>query len=323
MSCTHQDLIETDPAGRSVCGVCGEVLRGAYQGVIPYGSGPDLMDRSQSEAVLHTPTTLAMVDSIIRQCEGSGGVQIPQHLRERVLAVLSAFKQATGMRPVYSYENLIRTALLVVIRSAGLPVPASKIIPRDDGRTSPAFALLTRFEHMLGLQIQPLDQSLLVRHCVEVILTNMRERGIYPCRILFLQPKSDIEDDVSYTVTRVLKLYCGLSNSRAAGKLHLILACSYLVVRFGCEQHPAFKSRNLSLSSCIRILDMNEFSQSVFKHYEAVRNLSFDLLTGIGIRRKDEREIFEHLADLEEHCDSRNIISKRMKLISETLDNSA
>lgn len=319
MSCAHEQ-VDYDPAGRPVCGECGEVLDQATHLVTleigPSGPRGVSVPSSIPKDEAPSPTTLSMVDSICDQCEKSGGIQITPEIKDRIVHLIVAYKLSTGMRIVYSYENLIRTALFVLLRETGNTVPASKLIPRFDGKKAPLFRLLSKMNQLMGLRSETIDSTVLVQHCAEVILLRLKNQKTYPIRLLDGLAKRDLLVDVTTLACRILRIYGEYAEQEPIQNLAHALAVTYFAIRYGCEHSPTLKKRDLSLSNCIKDLDLKDSEHAVFRSYEDLKAFAFRSLEEIGIRSSLEEMVIKHLDDIEQRKHSKFHLAKRIKLLN-------
>jgi hypothetical protein len=321
MVCQH-DHVEYDPAGRPVCTTCGEVLEEATH-YVSTEVGPKavrgvLVPAAAPKEEIPSPTTFSLVESVCAQCERTAKIQISTDLKDRLMHLLVAFKLSTGLRPVYSYENLIRTGLLVVLRESGHAIQASKLIPRFDGKRAPLFRLLSKMNQLLGLRMESVNSDVLIQHCSEILLSELRRKNLYPLKILTGERKQDLLDDIVTIACRLLALMTEHGNFGPRPRLTHAVACTYFAVRYGCDHHPSLKKRDFTLLSSIEVLELAESEHTIYKQYEELKNFLMKGLQGIGYRVSDERQVIEHLTEIEGNQRARAQLSKRIRLISES-----
>jgi hypothetical protein len=261
---------------------------------------------------------MSLVESVCSQCEKSAKLQISVDQKHRLVHLLTAFKLSTGLRPVYSYENLIRTGLLVVLRESGQTVPANKLIPRFDGKKAPLFRLLSRMNQLLGLRMGSVNSEVLIQHCSEILLSELRRKDLYPSNIVNRIKKEDLLDDVVELADRLLKLAMQNGKFGPTPRLTHAVACSYFAIRYGCDHRPSLKKRDFTILSCIAALELTESEHSIYKHYEELKSFLMKGLQSIGIRVLDERKVIEHLTEIEDNQLSRAQLSKKIRIISES-----
>jgi hypothetical protein len=307
MSCDHRGKIDDDVLSRSVCSLCGEVLIQIEEPVLGSSPGGDYAQIS--------PTARTLIDSICLQFQQSSGVLLPPELRDRVNQLVAMYRSACGTSPVFSFENLVRASLLVILRGARIAVPPSKIIPRFDGKNSSIFRLLSRMHSSLGVKMEPLDAKMLINHCVEVVLSRLGQSDIYPDKIVSGAGDRDLLCDVVSLSSRVLEIMVSHGPFATTARLSQAVACTYYVIRNGCVHSPRMRKRDLTLLSCIRMLNLEGSEQSVYKNFEEINSFFKQCLIDIGVRDGEGQGI-TYLRDIERKLSSKMHLSKKIRLIS-------
>jgi hypothetical protein len=272
--------------------------------VVPTGSTPE-------DGV--TPVTAAKIEAICKQCEQQANFTIPTDMYQRITRLVGAYRLSIGQKSVSSYENVIRTAILIVVRAAGFSIPANKIVPRFDGRKAPVFKLMSELNSLLGLTMTTPSAELLCRHCSDIILADMTERGIF---------SSTQDTPGSEKVSQAYALMRLMADEGFFGSAPLLtqaVACTYFVIRHGCEyKQPSEKKRILTLSRCIKILELQDSEKSIFRYYELLSAFLKKGLLDIGIREWDERTAFENLPKIQHNIAGKAQLAKRIKLIEDS-----
>lgn len=318
MSCRHERL---DPQNSRICLDCGEVLdRRSYESLESWSpsdqsrdSFPFLNDNGRALLQLY-----AKIETICDQCALQANIHLSVAVRRHVTDLVTAYKYAVSPSIVHSFEDIIRTAILVYVRSSEYSVPVSKIIPRFDGKRAPAFRILSKINEILGTRAPSLTPHSLILHIAETILNHLKDKGIYPGRLIGFAAKADVTDDVVLQSTRLMRLLSDNGRFPEVPRFSQALACVYIVVRFGSEYHRTLKPRDLSLTACISLLSMDEENQSVFKAFELARRFLKQALTEVGIRGKSESLAFTNLDSIETKYSAKAHLSKRLKVITES-----
>ena len=317
MSCQHERL---DPQNQTICLDCGEVLDGrpseSIERWVPAGDGLDYFSMMNNN-LRTSPQLYSKIEAVCDQCSLKANVQLSVAMRQHISELVVAYKYAVSPSSVHSYEDIIRTAVLIVVRSGEYSIPASKIIPRFDGKRTPAFRILSKINDILGARLPSLTPHSLILHIAELVLNVLKNKGVYPERLISCEAKSDVTGDVVSQSVRLLRLLSDNGRFPEMPRLSQALACVYTVVRFGSEYRSNLKPRDLSLTACISLMAMDDESQSVFKAFELARRFLKEALTEIGVRGKSETLAFSHLESIERKFSAKTHLAKRLKLIAE------
>ena len=290
-SCDHSGHIETDVSGRRVCTECGEVIGGFDQIIedrFEHSTEFQIIPKLSTFGEGVSEPTNATIDAVCDHCEKLIGSRLSPELKQRVMRLVESYRQASGVRQLYSYENSVRTAMLVVLRSAGYTVDPVKLIPRFDEKRTPMFRLLSRMQSVMGVRMEPVSSEVLVRHVVENLLRDMSDRGFHAISFMG-QLSADTAEDAMKLATSLMQAMGEYGKSGTVPKISQALACSYAVVRFGSEFPPTVGKRDFTLKTAIVANDLSESEKIVYRDFDTVRDFIHESLVQAGFRGNNER----------------------------------
>ena len=289
---------------------CGEVLDAAcelvqerYESRAEFQVIPKLSSFGRDLSYAST----ALVDSVCNQCEKIAGVHFSPELKQRVMVLVEAYRRSLEKRHLHSYENIVRTAIIIVLRNAGYQVPAAKIVPRFDEKKAPVFRLLSRISQTLNIHTGPVNVQVLIYHATDCIMTDLREGADYTP-----SPESESLSSTHALAGRLMELLVEIGIFPPTPKLSQAIACCYFAIRYG-----SLTGVRLSIRACIRANDFMDSEKCVYRDYELLRGFVTDGLALLGVRNADEALFIEKLDAITDLMRKKQEVSKRLRLISD------
>lgn len=311
-ACEHEGHIDFDSAGRKVCVECGEVLdlvgrivEEEYESRAEFQIVPSLS--SFGSGISYASSQL--IDNVCSQCEQTAGIRFSPELKQKIMGLVDAYKKSLGRRQVYSFENVVRTAVIVVLRSSGSTVPVSKIIPRFDEKKAPAFRLLTRLSRGVDVDFSGMTSEDLTRHTVDTISQYLRSSHKFGTT-----PQPSAGPNILVTSLRLLSALQAVDRFTSVPKLSQAIACTFFTIRFGSALSQSAKP--ISIRDCIRACDSMDSEKSVYRDYEILKDFMKTGLSLIGIRKVDETEFLNSLDEVCHVAIKRNEVTKRLRRMS-------
>lgn len=309
--CDHVDLIDFDPAGRRFCTNCGEVIDLSEPlRQVEYDSKPEfqIIPKLSSYRPGITSSTAKMMDAVSDECEKVSGYNFSPIIKQQVMSLVDSYLQASDTKNVHGYEDLVRIAMLVVLRQNGYSIQASQIIPRFDTKLIPAFRLLNRLGSKLNVRLTPVDKEALARVATAAIVHDLnRTRGET------LTDERTIIDMTTCISVKLLECLINVQKYPSLIKVSHAIACSYF-----CIGHIiAFDQKPYTLISAIRANNAIQFTTAVYRDFDIIKKFAKHSLQELGISGGNERSNFlENLSNVNDHYNSRREVSKRIRLIS-------
>ena len=316
LSCDHSGHIDTDVSGRRVCTDCGEVL-GRAESIVEdrFELSPEfqLIPKLSEYGEAGSQTTNATIDAVCDQCEKVIGTSLAPDLKQRVMQLVESYRLASGVRQLYSYENTVRTAMLVVLRASGYAITATQLIPRFDEKRTPMFRLLSRMQSVMGVRVESLPIELLVSHVLESLLKDLGDRGVFPNSFLGRQGAL-IADHATVVAVALLKACVEFGAFPAVPKLSQAVAGAYMGLRFGCEFPPTMGKRDFTLKSAIAATSLTDSDKAIYRDFDCLRDFILSCLLQTGFRDGNERTFFSNfdaiVIELRKRAESRRRISE-------------
>lgn len=311
-ACEHEGHIDFDSTGRRFCGECGEVLDLTGRIVEEeYESRPEfqIIPSLSSFGSGISYASSQLIDNVCSQCEQTAGIRFSPEMKQKIMGLVEAYKKSIGKRQVYSFENVVRTAVIVVLRNSGSTVPVSKIIPRFDEKKAPVFRLLTRLSRGIDVDLSGMTNEDLIKHTVDTILEHLLSSDK-----LRTTPQPSAGPNLLVPSLRLQSALQAVDRFSSVPKLSQAIACTFFTIRFGSAFSQSAK--RISIRDCIRACDSMDSEKSVYRDYEILRDFMKTGLSFIGIRKVDETEFLDNLDEICHVAIKRNEVTKRLRRMS-------
>lgn len=309
--CDHADLVDFDSSGRRFCTSCGEVLDSSESLTqVEFEAKPEFQIipklSSYSRGVSHG--TAELIDAVCEHCEKSSGFFFPPILKQQVMALIDSYLAVSGSKTVYSYEDLVRTAMLIVLRRNGSAVPASRIIPRFDTKQSPAFRLLKRLGDKLNVVLPHIEGDVLARQAVELMAQDLVQRGVFLGKDI-----GGLTEKAAISAKQLLDCLVECQQYPGLIKLSHAIACAHFCVHHAIDFHSGNK-KGYPVVAAIRANNAIQYSKAIYRDSEIVKRFAKKSCLDIGI---PEKAFLENINRVTAQYKSKQELTNRIRDISQ------
>jgi len=310
--CQHEGLVDTDPSGNRFCTFCGEVIESnAVLRQTVYEANPEsqIIPKLSSFSRGVSPPTAQLIDLVCEDCEKTSGAHFSPSRKQQVMTLIESYLSVTDVKAIYSYEDLVRTSILVILRQNGSTTPARKIIPRFDSKRTPAFRLLTRLSEKLNIRLPEITTGDLVRHAADSIFDELRRKSYAS-----VPGEGKTKQAVIHSAEELIDILIQCQRFPPLTKTSHAIASVYFCMRFGSLRHD---TKDFPLSLAIKANDSVESSKTVYRDLDTIRKFQVGTSVEMGLPETDANAFVENLVRVREHYSNKNEITRRLRLISE------
>lgn len=272
--CSHKHGVVIDSTGRECCGDCGEVLRLASDLQTGFEGTKAEFRVVQTMSSYDTSLSVSssyLVDSVCNDCQSATGIIFSDELKQRVMDLVDQYRRSLKGRSVVSYENIVRSAIIILLREMNYQFPISKIASRFDSKKTPVLRTLAQMNRVLGIKASLDSVFNLITKYVHDIVSFLRTAGA--CPITCMGVSENIPDKiiaVSAAIYRICKENDAFDNE--SDNMSQPLACCVFVLKFGCDYDS--KCVPPTVRNCVKYAGFSQSEKCCYRDFNALKNLA-------------------------------------------------
>ena len=243
------------------------------------------------------------VNSVSDQCEKSLNITLSVEVKQRIIHIVSLYRESLAGKTVPNYEVLVRAAAIVVLRQAGYVFRLAKLANRGTSGSSAVLRVVSKISSALGIELPRIGRDALLSRTLDIVLSNPKITG----------PNTDDIwcQDVLLKAIQISNAMIEHDKFPPIMQVTQSVALCYFVIRF--ETHSWLKQ---SFREFVRATGMFDSEKACYRDLELIQAFAREGLLLLGIRKFDGKQFIESLEPILNRLGEKRALQKRLETLA-------